>query len=131
MNDSLSHRVQSAAVSRPPAGLLADAINRDFGSLAQLQARFAAMADELEGTGWVWLASGQDDGGRLHVLSTTPHRDPMLQGYCPLLQHYVPPPARRWVDRHERAAALSDWWRAVNWEQVARRHRHAGQLRSD
>jgi Fe-Mn family superoxide dismutase len=130
MHYTSAHELKSSDSSRPPGGLLAAAINRDFGSLAQLQARFVAMADELESTGWIWLASGQDDGGKLHVLSTTPHRDLLLQGYCPLLQHYVPPPERRWIDRQERAAALTEWWRVVNWPQVEQRFRHAGQLRA-
>ncbi|HEU0201266.1 MAG TPA: Fe-Mn family superoxide dismutase [Burkholderiaceae bacterium] len=106
---------------------LVAAINRDFGSFAQMEARFVSAVDELTAGGSVWLAAGQTDG-KLHVLSTTPHLSVSMQGYDPLLERHLDPPIRPWTDGHARAAALKAWLSAVDWNRVARRYEHANQL---
>jgi superoxide dismutase, Fe-Mn family len=115
-------------VHRAPTGALAQAIERDFGGLANLQTRFAAAVDEHVGAGWVWLATSQDHDGKLHVLASGPHVFPLLHGYDAILERYVAPPARPWLDRHGRAAELNAWWRLVNWTHVARRYEHGRRL---
>jgi Fe-Mn family superoxide dismutase len=37
------------------------------------------------GSGWIWLARVQQNGGRLRVFTTTGNGNPMLQGHFPLL----------------------------------------------
>lgn len=49
-----------AADATKPTGALAEAIERDFGSLAKLKAELGARGAAHFGSGWVWLAS--DDG---------------------------------------------------------------------
>jgi Fe-Mn family superoxide dismutase len=128
MNCSLFRSGTPPVEERVPTGLLAAAIERDFGSLASLRARFAEMVEELTGAGWVWLVSSQDQGGTLQVLSTGPHVLPLRQGYDVLLQRHVAGPARPWIDLHARAAALDAWWCLVNWAQVGRRYEHTSRL---
>ena len=122
MNDSIFSSRTSDPVDRVPTGLLADAIDRDFGGLETLGALFAAMIDELSGAGWVWLACGQDDGGTLHVLSTGSHVFPKTQVYDALLERHVAPRGRLWIDPRARAAALDAWWSGVDWAQVGRHY---------
>jgi superoxide dismutase len=125
VNDSVSSSSTSDPADRVPAGLLAAAINRDFGGLESLGALFAAMIDELTCAGWVWLAAGKDDGGTLHVLSTAPHVFPKLQVYDALLERHVAPPGRLWIDPRARAAARAAWWSSVDWGQVGRHYERA------
>lgn len=83
VNHSLFWRAMSPAASGAPAGPLADAIDRDFGSLEQFKVRFAEAGGKLFGSGWVWLARAQQDGGRLQVHTTSGHDNPLMQGQSP------------------------------------------------
>jgi superoxide dismutase, Fe-Mn family len=65
-----------------PAGELAAAITRDFGSLAQCEAALAKAAIDQFGTGWGWLVSS---GGRLSAISTGDAEVPFTRGLKPLL----------------------------------------------
>jgi superoxide dismutase, Fe-Mn family len=66
----------SPAAGSAPAGLLVDAIERDFGSLDRFKVRFAEAGGKLFGSGWVWLARARQDGGRLQVYTTSGHDIP-------------------------------------------------------
>jgi Fe-Mn family superoxide dismutase len=56
-------------------GPLAQAINRDFGSLDELKKQFNAATAGIQGSGWGWLVL--DKSGRL-VIQTTPNQDPVI-----------------------------------------------------
>jgi Fe-Mn family superoxide dismutase len=60
-----------------PSGDLADAINRDFGSVDQFKAQFTAAAAGQFGSGWAWLFI---DGGKLKVTSTSNADTPIREG---------------------------------------------------
>lgn len=60
-----------------PAGDFAAAIERDFGSLDQMKAKFAAEADKVFGTGWAWLVK---DGGKLAVIGLKDAGTPLAEG---------------------------------------------------
>jgi len=121
VNHSLFWRAMSPTGGGTPTGLLADAINRAFGSLEQFKARFAEAGSKLFGSGWVWLARAQQDGGRLQVLTTSGHDNPLMQGYFPLLLNDVWEHAYYLKYENRRADYLNDWWSVVNWEEVTRR----------
>ena len=89
VNHGLLWRAMSPAGAGAPAGALADAIRRDFGSVEKLKARFAEVGEQRFGSGWVWLARTHLEGGRLQVLSTFGHENPMLQGHYPILVNDV------------------------------------------
>jgi superoxide dismutase, Fe-Mn family len=65
-----------------PSGDLADAINRDFGSLDQFKAQFSAAAAGRFGSGWAWLVKS---GNKLEIVDTVNAGNPMTDGKTPLL----------------------------------------------
>jgi Fe-Mn family superoxide dismutase len=67
---------------RPEAELLAR-IERDFQSFEEMKRQLADAASGHFGSGWAWLAAGQD--GRLRVLSTHDADNPLGGGMVPLL----------------------------------------------
>ena len=89
VNHSLFWRAMSPAAGGAPAGPLADAIDRDFGSLDEFKARFVDAGGKQFGSGWVWLARTQHDGGKLGVFTTSGHGNPLIQGHFPILVNDV------------------------------------------
>ena len=65
-----------------PAGDLARAIDRDFGSLDSFKADFAKAATGRFGSGWAWLVAKD---GKLCVMSTHDADVPFTDGFVPLL----------------------------------------------
>jgi len=119
VNHSLFWRAMSPAASG--AGPLADAIDRDFGSLEQFKVQFAEAGGKLFGSGWVWLARAQQDGGRLQVYTTSGHDNPLMQGHFPILVNDVWEHAYYLKYENRRGDYLKGWWSVVNWEEAARR----------
>jgi len=121
VNHSLFWRAMSPAASGAPAGPLADAIKHDFGSFEQFKARFAEAGGKLFGSGWVWLARTQQDGGKLEVFTTSGHDNPLMQGHFPILVNDVWEHAYYLKHESRRGDYLKSWWPVVNWEEAARR----------
>jgi Fe-Mn family superoxide dismutase len=109
-----------------PSGPLADALTRDFGSFDHFKARFEEAADEVLGSGWIWLARVQQNGGRLRVFTTTGNANPMLQGHFPLLVNDIWEHAYYVKHENRRAEYLKAWWPVVNWDEVSRRFQRTG-----
>jgi len=66
-----------------PAGDLADAINRDFGSFDKFAEEFTAAATTQFGSGWAWLVLGKD---KKLAVTKTPNADlPLKHGQKALL----------------------------------------------
>ncbi|MEZ5669690.1 MAG: superoxide dismutase [Alphaproteobacteria bacterium] len=65
-----------------PSGALADAINRDFGSLDGFKEAFAQAGATQFGSGWAWLVS---EGGKLKVTKTPNAETPLTGSATPLL----------------------------------------------
>ena len=105
-----------------PSGALADAIARDFGSLALFKAQFADAGTRLFGSGWVWLVRHRDAGGGLDVVTTTGHDNPSMRGRFPLLLNDVWEHAYYLKHENRRAQYLDGWWRVVNWREAERRY---------
>ena len=106
---------------RRPRGLLADAINRDFGSLERFKARFVEAGAKVFGSGWVWVARVEQGGGKLEVFTTAGHDNPLMQGHFPLLVNDVWEHAYYLKYENRRADYLNAWWSIVDWDEVARR----------
>ena len=121
VNHSLFWRAMSPAASGAPAGPLADAIKHDFGSFEQFKARFAEAGGKLFGSGWVWLARTQQDGGKLKVFTTSGHDNPLMQGRFPILVNDVWEHAYYLKYENRRGDYLKGWWPVVNWEEAAHR----------
>jgi len=121
VNHSMLWRIMSPHGGGDPAGALADALKRDFGGLEQFKARFEEAGVKAFGSGWVWLVRTQKDDGRLVVLTTAGHGNPMVQGHFPLLVNDVWEHAYYLKHENRRAAYLKAWWPVVDWHVVARR----------
>jgi Fe-Mn family superoxide dismutase len=115
-----------------PAGALASAIKRDFGSLEQFKALFADAGSKLFGSGWVWLAKSLHVSGGLEIYTTTGHDNPLLLGHFPILVNDVWEHAYYLKHENRRGDYLKGWWPLVDWREVARRfedHERSHELR--
>jgi len=121
VNHSLFWRAMSPAAGGEPTGPLADAIEREFGSLEQFKLRFEEAGIKLFGSGWVWLARAQQNRGRLQIYTTPGHANPMMQGHFPILVNDVWEHAYYLKHQSRRAEYLRGWWPVVDWEEAARR----------
>jgi len=121
VNHSMFWRAMSPDGGGEPAGALADAIKRDFGSFAKFRKRFEEAGEKAFGSAWVWLARRQMDGGRLEVVTTSGHGNPLSQGLFPLLLNDVWEHAYYLKHENRRGDYLKGWWAVVDWEEAARR----------
>lgn len=104
-----------------PAGALADAIKRDFGGIEQFKVRFEEAGGKVFGSGWVWLARTQPDGGKLEIYTTSGHDNPLVQGHIPILLNDVWEHAYYLRHENRRGDYLKGWWPLVDWREVTRR----------
>jgi superoxide dismutase, Fe-Mn family len=122
VNHGLFWRAMSPAGGGVPPGALGDAIRRDFGSFGEFKARFEAAGAALRGCGWVWLARALEKGGRLEVLTTAEHDNPLLHHRFPLLVNDLWEHAYYLKHENRRADYLRGWWPVVDWHEAASRH---------
>lgn len=109
-----------------PKGVLAQAVNRDFGSFEKFKTQFDQAGEKLFGAGWVWLARGQQDG-KLTVMTTPGHDNPIMQGHFPIIVNDVWEHAYYLKHQNRRPEFLESWWLVANWQEAARRFEHAEQ----
>lgn len=125
INHSMFWRVMSPSGGGLPTGALADAVKRDFGSLDKFKAQFDEAGTKTFGSGWVWLVRTHQQGGKLEVLTTSGHDNPMMQGHYPLLLNDVWEHAYYLKHENRRADYLKGWWAVVDWSEVARRFKNS------
>lgn len=104
-----------------PTGKLSEAINRDFGSFAQLKEQLSKAAVSLFGSGWVWLAV--DKTGKLVIVSESNAGTPLRLGLKPLLGIDVWEHAYYIDFRNRRADAIEALWDRIDWRTVEERFR--------
>ncbi|MCK9616425.1 MAG: superoxide dismutase [Fe] [Lentimicrobiaceae bacterium] len=100
-----------------PSGLLADRINRDFGSFATFKEKFSAAAATLFGSGWAWLVKNAD--GKLEIIQESNAGNPLRNGFIPLLTCDVWEHAYYLDKQNRRPDYISDFWNLINWNTVA------------
>ncbi|HAV23192.1 MAG TPA: superoxide dismutase [Bacteroidetes bacterium] len=105
-----------------PAGDLAAAIDRDFGSFDRFKEAFANAGMTRFGSGWAWLVKS---GNKL-VVSSTPNQDNPLMDIAdvkgtPVLGVDVWEHAYYLKYQNRRADYLAAFWNVVNWDEAARR----------
>jgi Fe-Mn family superoxide dismutase len=101
-----------------PSGPLAEAVARDFGSVAEVKKQLAAASITRFGSGWGWLVL---DRGKLKVVSTSNADLPFIRGQTPLLTVDVWEHAYYLDYQNRRAdyvAAVLD--KTLNWEFAAK-----------
>jgi superoxide dismutase, Fe-Mn family len=110
----------SAKGGGEPAGPLAEAINKSFGSFAQFKEKFTAAATTLFGSGWAWLVKNAD--GSLAIESTGNAGNPLKDNRKPVLTCDVWEHAYYIDYRNARAKYVEAYWKLVNWDFAAKNY---------
>lgn len=108
-----------------PTGELADAINRDFGSLENLKTEFNKAAATRFGSGWAWLCVKD---GKLEVCSTANQDNPLMGIGCsgtPIMGLDVWEHAYYLHYQNRRPDYISAFWNIINWEKVSENFKNA------
>jgi Fe-Mn family superoxide dismutase len=121
VNHSMLWRAMSPDGGGEPTGALAEMIKRNFGSFEKFKVQFDDAGEKLFGSGWVWLARAQQEGGKLEVFTTSGHGNPLMQGHFPLLVNDVWEHAYYLKHENRRGDYLKGWWSIANWQEAARR----------
>jgi Fe-Mn family superoxide dismutase len=100
-----------------PAGRLAEAINKAFGSFAAFKEQFTNTAITTFGSGWAWLVQRPD--GTLGLVSTPNAATPLTGPDKPLLTCDVWEHAYYIDYRNARPKYVEAFWNLVNWDFVA------------
>ena len=108
--------VPSAAASR--RGDLAEAIKKEFGSIATFREQFNKAATTRFGSGWAWLTVNK---GKLAVESTANQDSPLSEGRTPILGLDVWEHAYYLKYQNKRPDYITAFWNVVNWGEVAKR----------
>ena len=121
----LNHYLYVLALSKPkadnaPTGALADAINRQFGSVEAFQKEFTQKGVTLFGSGWVWLS--KDNEGQLVITQEQNAQNPVTKGLTPLLTFDVWEHAYYVDYQNRRADHLAAMWQIVDWDVVGKRY---------
>ena len=121
----LNHNLYFLALSKPkadnaPTGVLADAINRQFGSTEAFQKEFTQKGVTLFGSGWVWLS--KDNEGQLVITQEQNAQNPVTKGLTPLLTFDVWEHAYYVDYQNRRADHLAAMWQIVDWDVVGKRY---------
>ena len=103
-----------------PAGKLAEAIARDFGSFEAFKEEFQKKGATLFGSGWVWLSADKD--GKLVITQEPNAANPILKGLKPLLTFDVWEHAYYLDYQNRRADHLAALWQIVDWDVIEKRY---------
>ena len=105
----------------PPSGKLADAINKEFGSLDKCIEQLSAKAVAIQGSGWGWL--GYNKAKERLEIATCDNQDPLsTKALAPLLGIDVWEHAYYLQYENVRADYVKAIWQIVNWSNVAQRY---------
>ena len=110
----------SPTPQQQPSGAFKEAIDRSFGSFAQMKAQMSKAAAGLFGSGWVWLV--EDKTGRLAIVSEQNAGNPLRHGMKPLLGIDVWEHAYYIDYRNRRADSVGALWNCIDWKIVGERY---------
>lgn len=103
-----------------PAGKLAEAIARDFGSFEAFKEEFQKKGATLFGSGWVWLSANKD--GRLVITQEANAGNPIQKGLKPLLTFDVWEHAYYLDYQNRRPDHLTALWQIIDWTVIEERY---------
>ncbi|MDR0963134.1 MAG: superoxide dismutase [Clostridium sp.] len=106
-----------------PTGALAEAIERDFGSLLQWREGMKQAALGQFGSGWAFLVL--DTTGKLLIVKVANQDVPDFSLYTPLLLVDVWEHAYYLQYQNRRADYVDGWFKLINWRKVAKRYDEA------
>jgi Fe-Mn family superoxide dismutase len=115
-NHTLFWKMLAPRAGGKPAGDLAKAIDRKFGSFDTFKEQFTTAASNLFGSGWAWLVV--DPSGDLSV-TTTPNQDnPVSQGLTPIFGIDVWEHAYYLKYQNRRPDYITAFWNVVSWSNI-------------
>ena len=107
-------------IKSAPAGKLAEAIVRDFGSFEAFKEAFLKAGATMFGSGWVWLSADKD--GKLVITQEANAANPIQKGLKPLLTFDVWEHAYYLDYQNRRPDHLAALWQIINWEAIEQRY---------
>ena len=112
------------AKAKAPSKALVDAINKNFGSLDAMKAKFNDAGAKRFGSGWVWLIKKAD--GSLAITSTANQDNPLMdvatEKGTPILGCDVWEHAYYLKYQNKRPDYLKAFWNVVDWNRVEALH---------
>lgn len=107
-----------------PSGELAQAIQKEFGSVDALIEKMSTLSVGVQGSGWGWL--GFNKAADRLVLATCANQDPLSTlGHIPLLGIDVWEHAYYLQYKNVRPDYVKNIWKIVNWKNVEERFQKA------
>lgn len=100
-----------------PSGVVADAIEKSFGSFEKFKEEFTKLAVTTFGSGWAWLVKDAD--GKLALVSTSNAGCPLTSLQTPLLTCDVWEHAYYIDYRNLRPKYVEAFWNLVSWDFVS------------
>jgi Fe-Mn family superoxide dismutase len=123
-NHNMFWKIMSPVGGGQPAGDLAQAINKFFGSFDKFKEAFTSAAMTRFGSGWAWLIHS---GHELKILSTPNQDNPLMDvaevNGTPILGIDVWEHAYYLQYQNRRNEYVAAFWNVINWEEVNRRFR--------
>ena len=102
-----------------PDGVLAEKIEKDFGSFDEFKTKFAIVATSLFGSGWIWLVENND--GKLEIFPTANADNPLRFGRNPILVCDVWEHAYYLDKQNRRAEYVNEFWDKIDWKAATAR----------
>ena len=126
-NHELFWQLMKPAPASVPAGSLAEAITKTFGSFDAFKTAFGDAAKARFGSGWAWLLLKKEGG---LAISSTPNQDNPLMDIAevkgfPLVGLDVWEHAYYLKYQNKRPDYINNWWNLVNWDYVQKRYDEA------
>ncbi|MFC3650387.1 superoxide dismutase [Dyella humi] len=112
------HSMRSPKSDNAPAGKLADAINKAFGSFDKFKEEFKKSAVGNFGSGWTWLVQRPD--GSVGIVNTSNAATPITGSDKPLFTIDVWEHAYYIDYRNARPSYVDKFWDLVNWDFAAK-----------
>ena len=123
-NHSIFWKNLSPNAGGNPTGEIAEAIDRDFGSVEAFKKQFAGVATGLQGSGWAVL--GYDHiAGRLIIQQLTDQQGNISVDFTPVLMLDMWEHAFYLQYKNVKADYVEAWWNVVNWDDVNERYAKA------
>ncbi|MCM1539701.1 MAG: superoxide dismutase [Blautia sp.] len=122
-NHELYFDAMKSPVGQEPAGLLLEAIERDFGSFPQWKEQMKQAAVGRFGSGWAWLVTDKD--GKLSIVQTANQDVPDLDKFIPLFLVDVWEHAYYLQYQNRRADYVDGWFTLINWRKAQKRYEEA------
>ena len=102
-----------------PTGVIAQWIDKQFGSFEAFKEEFTKKGATLFGSGWVWLSADKD--GKLVITQETNASNPVQRGLRPLLTFDVWEHAYYIDYQNRRPDHLNALWQIIDWDVVNER----------